>query len=705
MTTLPTTPQFPSSFDTDNNLYLVHDSLRVTLVNDYLPGDTSITVTGDTSHFPPTGLITLTEQCNQDVTVRAISFYYGSKTSVTFDNLILLPNFKDTSKPKNRTDVTMNVMAQHHNTLKDALIAIENFLGVKGTTDTTPFGPTLEGRVNFLRKLVLSPRAWFSSDKRIGVVPFTVCFTDQSYRNPTAWTWDFGDGTSMISSSVTPSTSYIVPSGASAVVATDAGPICKTYYTPGKYDVTLVVSNAYGSDTIVVPELITARAPAPDAAQIVVSPSKTATNSLVDIEITSDGAQSDDPIISYTWNLSDDLPHSNTPSTLASYSIGGLYDVKLRVDTTLGAYRITSLPNAINVVESVNLWLMLFDSPKSTLAVTKNLQAYEFGLISEAFKVPDMPVLSVSRDYTFTTGYVDASYQQTVFLRNASIAARNTATSGNNGQALMYWAKNATTVQFQQFQPFSNLWTAPAIGGSGNTLSLNWNWTSFNTSNDVNMVFGVNTVQSSPTQVSQNKNRISLVDYSVTTTAYTSGSYLNGAAELNQNPDSVPSTYRSTFQSGTGFLARNDAGPGGFFRISSFYTAGGVLSNYIQSFLKVADIPGTTKTELELVALSGGIYVFNNSGEVALYNPNANTWSTGGPGVGSAAFRSLQDATVTGFADLSQPLRAASDGGHRAYISFDYSANAFIKFDETNLTFSSLGSRPNSNEQFLMSVY
>ena len=154
---LPEVSNFPDSFDSNENLYLVHDSLRLRLAEDYNPGDTTITVEGDPDvflQFPNTGILTLTEQCS-DIEERAISFYYTGKGTNTFTGLSLLPTFPDVVKPKRITNVTQNVMASHHNALKDALIAIENFVGVKGTIDTRPLGETMEGRINFLRKLVL----------------------------------------------------------------------------------------------------------------------------------------------------------------------------------------------------------------------------------------------------------------------------------------------------------------------------------------------------------------------------------------------------------------------------------------------------------------------------------------------------------------------------------------------------------------------
>jgi PKD repeat protein len=70
------------------------------------------------------------------------------------------------------------------------------------------------------------PVADFTVNERIGVAPFTVTFTDLSTGNPTSWQWDFGDGTT----------------------STEQNPT-HVYEREGAYDVTLTVSNSYGTDT------------------------------------------------------------------------------------------------------------------------------------------------------------------------------------------------------------------------------------------------------------------------------------------------------------------------------------------------------------------------------------------------------------------------------------------------------------------------
>jgi len=70
------------------------------------------------------------------------------------------------------------------------------------------------------------PKADFVADKTRGGAPMAVAFTDKSLNGPTAWTWDFGDGST----------------------ATEQNP-SHTYTTLGSYAVSLTASNKDGSDS------------------------------------------------------------------------------------------------------------------------------------------------------------------------------------------------------------------------------------------------------------------------------------------------------------------------------------------------------------------------------------------------------------------------------------------------------------------------
>jgi len=80
------------------------------------------------------------------------------------------------------------------------------------------------------------PIANFTTDTTVIVEGDSLHFTDLSENNPISWQWEFEGGT--------PETS------------TEQNPVI-VYSTPGIYDVTLIVSNNYGSDTLSIPGYIT----------------------------------------------------------------------------------------------------------------------------------------------------------------------------------------------------------------------------------------------------------------------------------------------------------------------------------------------------------------------------------------------------------------------------------------------------------------
>lgn len=758
--TIPTSPLYPNAFDTDTNLYFVRDSLQLRLAEDYTPGDTSITVYPNVdvlALFPSTGVITLTEQCS-DIEDRAISFFYGSidVANSQFNDLELLLNFTDVVKPKRITNVTQNVMAHTHNNIKDALIAIEEFIGVKGTTDLIPFGETLEGRINFLRTVALQPRAWFKSDKRVGIVPLEVTFTDQSFRLGTdgdtgvvTITYDFGDNTTSIVSliSTVSATSNSPNIDNIFVYDMDGGEIKKTYYNPGFYSVSVTVKNDFGTDICRFENYINARVPAPQEAVIkfVVSDGQTVTpgvptdgpyevlpkirspiNTIIEIEVPDGENPSNsgfsyagevlninsnpiDSINVYTWALGDDLLHANSPNTKAAYGQGGIYDLKLRVDTEFGAYRITTYEDCIDIVENINLWLLTFDDVDS-------IRAWEYGLISETFKVNSNSSYTITRDDSFLDDVPESDKQKQEFNRNVGFTPRGSLPSGTGGSALLFWATGRAAsdpvseeqISVVEYSGFTDTYITRT------SLDRQWNWCNLSSSTTSFFAFGV-TSDSSPNTSPTNLDRIgmNLVSFDIQSRTLTNDDFKNGASELSNNAaqynndgESIYgnfSVYRTAWKDNSGYIARND-GVGPFFRMKSFYRTEGSIGSPFTGLRKLTDIQGPTKVEGQLTTLSNGIYFFNNSGSISAFNDSTNSWSTGGPGVNSVAYRALQDTEILGFDNSTNTLLAASDGDHRAYLSFDYSTNVFIKFNQIDLTFVSLGIRPEGS-QLVMGIH
>lgn len=755
--TIPSTTSYPQSIDTDTTLFLVHDALRLKLVKDYNPGDVSITVEENADimeKFPSTGVITLTEQCS-DPEERAISFFYNSKTDTAFTGLELLPGFNDVVKYKNITNVTLNVIAKHHNHLKDALIAIQEFVGVQGTIDKTPGGGTLEGRTNFIRKLALTPKAWFEADQTVGLAPLCVNFEDQSFcikDTDVVYTWDFGDQTTDVSTISVPSSATYpticvtsaVPFDTTNVIVrdVDGGSIRKCYSKPGNYDVKLTVKNQYGEDTVEFLNMINVRAEAPDEAVIDFIPAggqnttsgspdggpfttppkiRSVTGKNVNVSISSgenpstpgisyagEHLDSDgraiDPIVEYTWIFNDDTTHANLPSAAAIYSVGGLYDMKLRVDTELGAYRITTYEDSIDIIEDKNLWLWI--------KTGNTIRAHEFGLISETFKTSNNS-FTISQNSNFLTGTNNEEQAKQEFGRNVGFAPRSTSGSGDGSTTMLYWAggsDNESTLASQkikviEYQGFSDTYT-----NHTEISNRPWNWLVLSSSSKSYFIFGQNPTHTANTNPSyQVKTSYDLLSLTSSNDTLTSGFYKNGADELTQHVSAYDSgdatngyfaVYRTTWKDQSGYVVRND-GVGAFYRLKSFYKTDGTVANPFASITKLNDMSGTTKLEGQLVSLTNGIFFFNNSGNISAFNDINGVWETGGSTV---PFRSVQDTTVTDFDSLSNPLLAVSDGDRTAYLSYDYSSSAFTKFNGTDLTISNIGSRP-VGTQFLMGIY
>lgn len=753
--TIPVSSLFPEAYDSDLNLFLVKDALRVRLLEDYNPGDAAIFVEGDPkvlAKFPPTGIITLTEQCS-DIDFRALSFHYSSVDSTGFQGLELLPEFDglDCVKPKRITNVTMNVVSMHHNSLKDSLKAVQGYLGPKRSTDRK----TITGRISHLEKLAFRPKAWFSVNSQVGLAKLTVTFKNESFGlgpGSVTQTWDFGEGdlVEFTTANRAEYDSYQADFGGVVVNGTS---IKKTYSTPGVYTVSLTVRNEYDEEgsTVTFEGLVTVKAECPEVASIRINARATQSytdgdpaegtypkirsvaNSFVDLELPSgenprrpgysyggEFLAGEDSIKEYTWSLGDDLPHANSSFARASYSVGGIYDIVLRVDTNFGSYRITKYEGAVDIVESRNLWLFAF--PAVNEDGGGSVKAFEFGLNGETFKLLGNQTLNVERSRSFLDSYGDSRYNSSTlsrarseFDRNSEFVPYGTLSSGLRGNSMLFWARGGSGVDTQEiaavrYNAFDDYYqTLPSLTGRP------WNWVALNSPDKSYFLFGSG---SSPFPDS-NPSFAVRTDYDRSanspsaSTALVPSSFENGADELLQHPSNFDdsgvatngnfATYRSAWKDSVGYLLRNSA-VNEFFRLSSFYKTKGSVSSPFSSITKLPDMTGSVKVEGELVSMSNGIFFFGNSGEVSAWNDTTLTWEVGRAGSAALTFRSVQDISKSGFDNTSQTLLAASDGDRVAYLSYDYSERAFIKFNGTDLTFSTVRQRP-SGHQFKMGVY
>lgn len=160
-----------------------------------------------------------------------------------------------------------------------------------------------QGSITQEVEFVLPPLAGFSAQPLQGCTPLTVTFSEEASANASQFEWHFPGGN--------PATS------------TDTDPVV-VYNTPGKYDVTLIVSNAAGADTLVKSNYVDALA----------SP---VAGFSVDVQNGNEAAFTNGSQygVSYAWDFGDGNS-SNEESPMHTYQEEGEFTVILTVTNPCG---------------------------------------------------------------------------------------------------------------------------------------------------------------------------------------------------------------------------------------------------------------------------------------------------------------------------------------------------------------------------------
>ncbi len=155
-----------------------------------------------------------------------------------------------------------------------------------------------------------APTADFSGNPLSGCAPMTVNFTDLSLNTPTSWNWTFTGGTPATSTLQNPAV---------------------TYNTPGTYTVTLVATNASGSDSRTKTAYITVNNCTPVAAF-----NSSSTTVCEGQSISFFDASTNTPT-SWNWTFPGGTPASSTAQNpLVTYNTAGTYAVTLTVSNAYG---------------------------------------------------------------------------------------------------------------------------------------------------------------------------------------------------------------------------------------------------------------------------------------------------------------------------------------------------------------------------------
>jgi len=171
-----------------------------------------------------------------------------------------------------------------------------------------------------------APVANFSSDITGGCAPIIVNFKDLSTGNPTAWAWDFGNGST--SNKQNPST---------------------TYFDEGTYVVKLTASNASGTHTVTKTAYITVyKEPTADFtinSRTGCTPIKM---QFTDLSTTAPGTT----ITSWRWDFGDGGT-STQRNPQYTYRTPGNFTVTLTITNDKGCTKLVTKPNFVDIIQGV----------------------------------------------------------------------------------------------------------------------------------------------------------------------------------------------------------------------------------------------------------------------------------------------------------------------------------------------------------------
>ena len=176
------------------------------------------------------------------------------------------------------------------------------------------------------------PVADFEAEPTAGEAPLTVQFTDRSTNEPTAWEWDFGDG----SGAAVPNPEH-------------------TYDEPGSYTVALTVTNADGNDTETQIDLIVVVEPPPLPNPPEADFTATPVAGEAPLRVVFRDCSSNEPE-SWSWSFGDGAQSTEREPTHV-YEQAGTYTVALTVTNADGS----------DTVER-SAWILVIDPPTPPLA-------------------------------------------------------------------------------------------------------------------------------------------------------------------------------------------------------------------------------------------------------------------------------------------------------------------------------------------------
>jgi len=177
----------PKLVDSKDTLYEVSNNGQTQLRSSLSYNGKTIIVL-DSTNLPEKGIVSIGPPPGSQKASELV--YYGKKTKNTLTELTRgFAGSRQNQWPVN-SSVNASVTAEPHNAVKDAIINIENKIGI--LNDPAP--ETLHKRLKSLESRFLMPKATFRAYPKRGVVNTSVRFQSFSEGDIIRYLWDFGDG-------------------------------------------------------------------------------------------------------------------------------------------------------------------------------------------------------------------------------------------------------------------------------------------------------------------------------------------------------------------------------------------------------------------------------------------------------------------------------------------------------------------------------
>jgi len=387
-------------------------------------------------------------------------------------------------------------------------------------TVSNALGSDTESASNFV-VVGETPSADFSSSASA----LTVSFTDQSI-NATSWAWDFGDGNS----------------------SSDQNPM-HTYANGGAYTVTLLVTNACGTDQ------------SAEGVTVVAAPVAMFTNSMpigcVSHSVTFDASTSASAG-SYLWSFPGGTPTTSTDvNPTIVYNSAGSFDVTLTVTNSTGSDSQTSQ----GLVQVDMAPIAAFSSSVNALTVNFSNQStggtsfsWDFGDGSNSSTQTAIHTYTMSGTYTVTLDVTNACgttrATETITVLAMPVASfSQTTTTGCAPLTVTYDAGSSTDVgsllwTFPGGTPATSTEVAPSVTyASAGTFNVELTVTN-STGSDTEIA--TNLVSVAPQAVAGFNVDVNMLSVDFTSTSTNADSYAwdfgNGTSSNEQNPSAVYTT-------------------------------------------------------------------------------------------------------------------------------------------------------------------